>query len=433
METRTKVFIVAITFLGTCFYVVYAVAARHTREMDEDERCLAEIQTFERAADEAATASHYDLAVEKLGLALESFKKLHERPVKVDKREAYLRELRYKLAAKAREQETEQAASKIRLAKEDAARKKEEAERQAQEREQAEQDRLAKERLALQEQPRVMRVVKPKTDWATIQVGASQQAKYAAASTQPATFNKYYSLMKNEFIKSENGQVALTPEEVERAIAEIKRQAINEKEAVEQQMLAVTQQIAQAEGVRKGAEAQAREHSIAAKKAGRKTIQNEWGVVNNGGQVQPYSQRRVDSAMVDRQRMSQAQSAMNKAQASSVQGNINAWRAELGNLKKRSTALAGVAAPYNRSVPPKQYWTDLPPVLQEQLARVGISQDEFKGVLKQHSISETDFVRVAFVLDYQEKDNDVAVAKLRALFAEIMEQETGDDSVFTAE
>jgi len=244
------------------------------------------------------------------------------------------------------------------------------------------------------------------------------------AATQPATsqpsrnFGRYYNLVKNEFMKDEGGEIVIVPDEVKAAIAEIRRNAQEEKKAIDADITSLTREIAAADADRKAAEKQAREHAKTARENERKSVWYEYRTNQYGG-------LQSSSRWVDRVKASAAESARKrqeerKAAAARAKGDISAMRAELMQLKRESAALASAASPYNRNLPPKMFWQDLPADLQKQLGRVGITQDEFKEIVKYCGMTEAQFLDAAYKLDQKTRGADELTDKIMELFKEKM-------------
>jgi len=244
------------------------------------------------------------------------------------------------------------------------------------------------------------------------------------AATQPATsqpsrnFGRYYNLVKNEFMKDEGGEIVIVPDEVKAAIAEIRRNAQEEKKAIDADITSLTREIAAADADRKAAEKQAREHAKTARENERKSVWYEYRTNQYGGLQSSYR-------WVDRVKASAAESARKrqeerKAAAARAKGDISAMRAELMQLKRESAALASAASPYNRNLPPKMFWQDLPADLQKQLGRVGITQDEFKEIVKYCGMTEAQFLDAAYKLDQKTRGADELTDKIMELFKEKM-------------
>jgi hypothetical protein len=108
----------------------------------------------------------------------------------------------------------------------------------------------------------------------------------------------------------------------------------------------------------------------------------------------------TDGAAQYRANAARVASESNKRQVADAQSKIASTRVNLVELKKRAASLGWASSPYNRNLPPKSAWNDLPNDVQAELKRVGITLDEFKGqVLPACRISQQEFLGKASQVD----------------------------------
>lgn len=240
------------------------------------------------------------------------------------------------------------------------------------------------------------------------------------AATQPAapTLPRYFNLLKNEFMEDEDDNIVLVPEDLNRNIDQIRKAAADEKRALDEEIAELTRQIKVAESNRKNSLEQARQEAKAARKADKRSVR--YSYTKDGlGRTTSFNAS-TDYIAASARDGARRRADERKAQADKHSGDIAAMRADLISLKKESAALAAVASPHNRNLPPKTYWTDLPDDIQRDLKRVGITLDQFKRVLRDMGMSEEAFLEDAFELDKEAEDTDELIDELRKMFAKKM-------------
>ncbi len=103
--------------------------------------------------------------------------------------------------------------------------------------------------------------------------------------------------------------------------------------------------------------------------------------------------------------------------ADQFKGAVNAQRSNLGALKKRSDELAGVCSRYSKVIPPKKFRMGLPPELQAKLDAVGISEEQFRGLVLAAFPTEDLFVQYCSQLEASTQDPDLLVNTLREILS----------------
>lgn len=240
---------------------------------------------------------------------------------------------------------------------------------------------------------------------------STRPASTRPAATQPVrNLARYFGLVKNEFMKTESGEIVLVPDELRTAIDRMRDEAADEKESIDDQ-------IEQLSGGISGAEAERRKNERAARDAAKLARANERrSVVYRYSQQSSTALPNVQSTRVDRRtnavaadlaRSARADQEQKKQAAQTHKDSIAGTRVELVELKKRSSALAWAVSASNRNLPPRAAWKALPQDTQDQLKRVGITLDEFKSkVLPACKISETTFLDEAVRIDKDTKTAD---------------------------
>jgi hypothetical protein len=221
---------------------------------------------------------------------------------------------------------------------------------------------------------------------------ATQPAATQPAATQPAAVRnlaRYYGLVRNEFMRTEKGSIMLVPEGLKKIIAGIRAKAVEDRKAINADIADVTAEIRKAD-----AEARAQKKKVLAERSKAEKIDNSNFRTNLSGQTKMRSYRLLDDA---NQARSFAGAA--KADASRAKGDVSAAKAELQQLKKELASLSWAASPYARNMPPRLFWREQPEDIQKQLARVGISKEDFAIALKKCRVSETEFLDAAVAID----------------------------------
>jgi hypothetical protein len=233
-------------------------------------------------------------------------------------------------------------------------------------------------------------------------------------ATQPAMTGiaKYFNLVKNEFIKEEDGAIELILPDLQQAIARMRATAAEEKKLVDQDIAELTREIQAAEVDRKAAIKQEREAKADARKHDARADSYEYRFNSSG--IRTY--RRHDSLQDDYADMARDRAKAQRQNANRAKGDVNAMRVDLLQLKKESATLAAVASPASRNLPPRPFWKDLPADQQEQLGRVGITQNELKDLLARTGQTEDSFVAIAKGLEKDAQSTDELVKLLRDYF-----------------
>jgi hypothetical protein len=228
------------------------------------------------------------------------------------------------------------------------------------------------------------------------------------ATTQPATVNKYYNLMRIEFMHREDGSITLTTPEVQAQIAGMRAAAAREKADVDADIAGLTRQVGARESGRRSAkDTERNERSEQAEHRGKAYRTG----VRSGRVVRGHSQREEDISEAARRRAEEA-----REQARGVQGAVRAGHADLLALKRRSAALAAITAPNSRIMPPEEFWPKAGSPERADVARVGISLKEFEAMAAKLAGGDTQFLAGAARLE-QGTTTQEAVERLRAWFA----------------
>lgn len=257
---------------------------------------------------------------------------------------------------------------------------------------------------------------------ATLHAGtATRPAGTSQPASQPAeladSLSKYYSLMRNEFMKTEDDDIVLTTPEIEAVISQIRSDAGQEKIQVDAEIEALTAAIAQADKQRRTAEAAEKEAKKDARRAASKEHRYSWHVSSDGR----FSSRTYHDGLAEASKNSARRRAdARAAEAAAHKGDIRQMRVDLVKLKRESAALAAISSPHNRSVPPKLYWEDYPKETQKQLDRIGITRDEFSQVIRDMKMTDAQFVSVTEKLADKVDGTDELIGALREVFARRM-------------
>lgn len=241
------------------------------------------------------------------------------------------------------------------------------------------------------------------------------RAPASGATTQPALTGlaKYHALLKNEFMTDPDGNVVPVPESLREAVQRLRRDLLAEKADVDREIADITAEIAAANQRRKANLQAEREQKHEARKDAPR-IERRIYYGTGGIRVQNRTSYRRNAGP-DSEAFHRQQARQHRANAAKAQGDINALIAERNQLQRESAMLAGVGQPNSRNLPPKSYWADLPPDQQDQLARVGISLDDFKRLLKKLGYLEGYFVKLAQDAEKSTRNHDELVAKLRIM------------------
>lgn len=235
-----------------------------------------------------------------------------------------------------------------------------------------------------------------------------------ASTTQPAIVGiaKYYNLIRNEFIKEEDGAIELTFPELQEAILRMRAAAAEERELLDQDIADLTREIGAAERRRREAAKNERDSKADARRHAAK--ENRYTYQFNS---RSFQTRRYHNSFEEGQKEgAKRQAERHGQQADQARGDVAALRMELMELKRAAATLAAVASPLSRNLPPREFWKDLPPDQQEQLARVGITLDELKGLLTRLGQNEDVFLAAARQMEQGVRSTDELVKRLRGYF-----------------
>ena len=233
-------------------------------------------------------------------------------------------------------------------------------------------------------------------------------------ATQPAVTGiaHYYNLVKNEFIREPDGAIELIFPDLQQAIVRLRADAAEEKVKVDRDIAELTREIQAAEGDRKSAVRQEREEKADARRHAAQADRYDSSYSGNGIRTYRYH----DSVQDYEADHARERARTQHQNANRAKGDLNAMRVELLDLKKQSAALAAVASPLSRNLPPRDFWKTLSPEQQEELERVGITLDELKTLLARLGQTEDAFVAIAKGLEKEAHSTDQFVKSLRDYF-----------------
>lgn len=215
-------------------------------------------------------------------------------------------------------------------------------------------------------------------------------------TTRPAADRlvRYYHLLRNEFVRLDDGSIELIGPELQQAILNVRAAVEAEKARVDEEAEELTRQIAAAERQRKesvrqerASRSEARRHESSAESY-RKSFTRQGDSGQSNESLEDYDARAA-----------RQQAKSHRADADRAKDEVDALRADLFTLKKSADALAAMASPLSRTLPPREFWKDLPREQQDQLDRVGITLTELKALLARLGLSEASFVDTARVLE----------------------------------
>lgn len=232
-------------------------------------------------------------------------------------------------------------------------------------------------------------------------------------TSQPTSaLYKYYSLLKNEFIKTEDGRVTFVPDELRQAIAALREKAAREKRRLDQQIADITASIAASEQARKTAVSRERELKTEASKNARRSKTTHWVASPRGISVHTHRDRLKESLAT------KAKAAAREQQeaARRRQSDARALMAQRAQLQKEAAAWGAVAVANDRVLPPRTFWNELPPAQQEQIARVGLTLDEFKRLITTLGETEESFLEAAKAMEAPGQSADQLADRLLDYF-----------------
>jgi len=189
----------------------------------------------------------------------------------------------------------------------------------------------------------------------------SQPATQPAA-TQPSSplLNKYYNLLKTEFMHDEDGNVVMTTNDAKEVIAQVQFYLLAERQILERQLK-------EAESQRNASKRQRRSGGSIDSPSDARRSYGEYRVLRNAWNQQPHGPQWTD--------------------------------ADVREMKKRLRVLAPILSPSYRGVPPKTFWTYLSPEEQERLRQIGISLNEFRATIQILGWTEESFVSMVRQLE----------------------------------
>ena len=215
----------------------------------------------------------------------------------------------------------------------------------------------------------------------------------APPASQPAVvIGRYYGLLKNEFMKDKDGHITLLTPEMRETIAKVRQKARKDKEDIDKKIPELQKKAAADEKAAAAADEKARQARIEGdQKANSQLLRSRdrRGRVSRSGvqsAEKSYQTSVADAGRLEEEKTKQTSEA-------------HSAKAEVARLRQQSAELAVVASPYSRNLPPRKYFADLPEDMQAQLRRVGITLDEFKGLLPGINYTEKTFLEAASKLD----------------------------------